>query len=426
MVGDTLQDAHQHLAAALDDLAAATTHASENDLISLLTVCEGLTRRVEAISSAAVAVLDDRGTFLSRGYPSTAAALSDLLSWDQRQARSFTAAATDVHGRTTLSGEQLPARMPATAAALDEGLIGWRHVEVIHRVLGTRAAERLTTSAWTGAEAQLAEYAQQAKPGQLLSFGTLLIDRLDQDGPEPDDTPPPVNELRLTRHRGGAGGSVKGRFGDPALYDAIAAVIDAKAKPLTADDDRTAAQRQAEALADVCGYVLDHGDDLPETGGRRPHLTVTIRLEDLEARARGAMLEFGGTITPATLRTLACDAGVIPIVMNGDSQPLDVGREKRTIPDGLRKAITVRDRGCAHPGCDRPPSWCDVHHVDHWGHEGPTELNNLVMLCKAHHRQIHHSDWTVRIRDGLPEFVPPRWIDPTRTPRRAIAPHRIG
>ncbi|MFB9383889.1 DUF222 domain-containing protein, partial [Pseudonocardia petroleophila] len=226
MVGDTLRDAHQHLAAALDELAAATTHASENDLISLLTLCEGVTRRVEAISSAAVAVLDDRGTFLSRGYPNTAGALSDLLSWDHRQARSFTSAATDVHGRTTLSGEQLPARMPATAAAFGEGTIGWRHVEVIHRVLGTRAAERLTTSAWTGAEVQLAEYAQQAKPGQLLSFGTLLIDRLDQDGPEPDDSPPPVNELRLTRHRGGAGGSIKGRFEDPALYDAIAAVID--------------------------------------------------------------------------------------------------------------------------------------------------------------------------------------------------------
>lgn len=92
-----------------------------------------------------------------------------------------------------------------------------------------------------------------------------------------------MNELLLTRHRGAGGGTVKGRFDDAALFDAIASVVDAKAKPLTADDDRPMGQRQAEALADVCGYVLDHGDDVPESGGRRPHLNVLVRLEDLES-----------------------------------------------------------------------------------------------------------------------------------------------
>lgn len=99
-----------------------------------------------------------------------------------------------------------------------------------------------------------------------------------------------------------------------------------------------------------------------------------IRLEDLEQRARSAMLEFGGTLTPASLRVLACDAGVVAVVMTA---------------------------------------------VEHRGHGGPTEIDNLVMSCKAHHRQIHHTDWQVRIRDGIPEFLPPRWIDPGRTPRRS-------
>ena len=71
------------------------------------------------------------------------------------------------------------------------------------------------------------------------------------------------------------------------MFDAIAAVIDAQAPPPTADDDRTAGERQAEALADVCGYVLDHGD-CPDCGGHRPHLNVLVRLEDLENRARAA------------------------------------------------------------------------------------------------------------------------------------------
>lgn len=60
--------------------------------------------------------------------------------------------------------------------------------------------------------------------------------------------------------------------------------------------------------------------------------------------------------------------------------------------------------------------------VAFWGHHGPTEINNLVMLCRSHHRQVHHTEWLVRIRDGLPEFVPPKWIDPDQVPRRKVHP----
>jgi hypothetical protein len=209
------------------------------------------------------------------------------------------------------------------------------------------------------------------------------------------------------------------------MYDAIAAVIDAKAAPLTGDDHRTAAQRQAEALADICGYVLDHGD-LPARGGHRPHLNVLIRHEDLQNRARAATLDFGATLTPESLRMLACDATIIPIVMNGKGQPLDVGRATRDIPDGLHRAVTARDGGCAHPGCGRPPSWCEVHHIIPWEHGGETALHNCVMYCRIHHRMVHHTDWQVRIRDGLPEFIPPKWIDPEQTPRRKPLPHLIA
>ena len=319
----------------------------------------------------------------------------------------------------------LPARLPHTASAFERGDASLRHVDVVARVLTTPAAGRLTPEQWSAAEAQIAAKTTDYTPSELHAWGTALVQALDQDGAEPDDRPPPqVNELFLTRTATG-GGKLKGRFDDAAMFDAIAAVIDAKAKPLTGDDDRSAGQRQAEALADVCGYVLDHAPSsiVPECGGHRPHVNVLVRLEDLENRARAAALDFGGTLSPESLRMLCCDAAVVPIVMDAAGQPLDVGRATRTIPDGLRRAVAARDRGCAHPGCDRPPSWCECHHIVPWECGGETKLSNLAMLCRVHHRQIHSTEWICRIRDGLPEFIPPAWIDPQRTPRRKALPH---
>ena len=75
--------------------------------------------------------------------------------------------------------------------------------------------------------------------------------------------------------------------------------------------------------------------------------------------------------------------------------------------------------GCAFPGCDRPPGWCEAHHIRHWAAGGPTSLANGVLLCGAHHRLIERGDWEVRLAaDGIPEFRPPPWIDPDRRPRR--------
>jgi hypothetical protein len=105
--------------------------------------------------------------------------------------------------------------------------------------------------------------------------------------------------------------------------------------------------------------------------------------------------------------------------MNGRSQPLDIGRATRTIPDGLRRAVAARDRGCAKPGCDRPASWCEVHHIRPWEDGGDTSLDNCCMLCKRCHRLLHrNTGWDIRIHHGVPEFIPPAWIDPQRQPRR--------
>jgi 5-methylcytosine-specific restriction protein A len=418
----SLATAHRLLAQAVDELSAVAESGADDELVSLLTVCEGAARRLDRVTVDTVAALERRGTFAERGYKSTAGALRDLLGWERFEARRRVTVAEHVTARIGLDGGALPARLPHTAVAFERGEASLRHVDVAARVLATSAAARLTPEQWAGAEEQIAARTTDYTPSELHAWGTALVEALDQDGAEPDDRPPPqVNELFLTRLATG-GGKVKGRFDDAAMFDAIAAVIDAKAKPLTGDDDRSAGQRQAEALADVCGYVLDHGD-VPESGGYRPHVNVLVRLEDLENRARAACLDFGGTLSPESLRMLCCDAAVVPIVTDGAGQPLDVGRATRTIPDGLRRAVAARDRGCAHPGCDRPPSWCECHHIVPWECGGETKLSNLAMLCRVHHRQIHSTEWICRIRDGLPEFIPPAWIDPERRPRRKALPH---
>jgi len=101
----------------------------------------------------------------------------------------------------------------------------------------------------------------------------------------------------------------------------------------------------------------------------------------------------GVVLAPATARRVACDAGVIPVVMGSTSQVLNVGRRTRTVSTTQRNALIVRDGGCVFPGCDRPPSWCDAHHVIHWLNHGPSDLWNLVLLCSAHHHVVHEGGW---------------------------------
>jgi hypothetical protein len=106
------------------------------------------------------------------------------------------------------------------------------------------------------------------------------------------------------------------------------------------------------------------------------------------------------------------------VLLNSAGVPLDVGRAIRVFTRELRRAVEIRDVGCAFPGCARPASWCNVHHIVHWAHGGSTSLDNGVLLCHAHPTVIHRGEWTVRLGDDRrPEFTPPAWVDPVRRPR---------
>jgi hypothetical protein len=139
------------------------------------------------------------------------------------------------------------------------------------------------------------------------------------------------------------------------------------------------------------------------------------------------VLAGGQPVTAETARRVACDAGVIPVVLGADSEPLDIGRHSRVVPAGLRRALHLRDGGCRFAGCDRPAGWCDAHHIRHWADGGETSLANLVLLC-AHHHTLIHEGWrlsgdpagTLRFqrpdRTRLDLTSEPRCRPPTRGP----------
>ncbi len=102
-----------------------------------------------------------------------------------------------------------------------------------------------------------------------------------------------------------------------------------------------------------------------------------------------ATTDTGTVLGAADLRRIACDTQVIPVVMGGAGEVLDVGRAKRTIPPAIRRALIARDQGCVWPGCDRAPIHCDGHHIQHWLDDGPTSLVNLALLCHSHHQRLH-------------------------------------
>jgi Domain of unknown function (DUF222)/HNH endonuclease len=173
---------------------------------------------------------------------------------------------------------------------------------------------------------------------------------------------------------------------------------------------------------EVLHLAADSGE-LPSQGGEKPHLLVTASLDALREQLQAALLDGIGVLDAASARRIACDCKVIPAVLGSDSEPLDIGRISYTAPIAIRRALILRDGGCAFPGCDRPHRWCHAHHVRHWADGGPTELGNLVLLCGRHHRLIHHSDWRCAIVNGRPEFYPPHYIDTQQRPRRNTLHH---
>jgi hypothetical protein len=252
-------------------------------------------------------------------------------------------------------------------------------------------------------------------PTRLARIGAHLIAVLDPDGPEPDHTDPaPGPDLYLYLNlRTEPDGTCAGEFRLDALTAlTFTRLIDTGSapRPTTADgpDPRTPGRRRVDALADLirlAAAACATGQD-PIPGAGRPSIALTLTLAELRA-GLPVLGPDQQTLTGAQTRRLACDAQIIPAVLGSPSEVLDIGRATRTVPTAIRRALILRDHGCAFPGCGRPPGWTDAHHIVHWSAGGPTALANLVLLCGHHHDTIHHHGWTITLRNSRPAFHPP-------------------
>ncbi|MFC3894788.1 DUF222 domain-containing protein, partial [Lentzea rhizosphaerae] len=258
---------------------------------------------------------------------------------------------------------------------------------------------------------------------EVRKFGEDLLYRLYQNDPEPRDPEPapPGNEHIMRWKNGRLEIRAKLDKVTGAKYEALIDPL-AKPRPNTADegpDLRTREQREGDALAELIDLML-RADQLPEHGGEPVTLTLTMPYDDLANQVGHATLDNGDRVPAEQVRQFACNAGIIPMVLGGAGQPLDIGRKTRTFPAAIRRILVTRDRGCAFLGCGRPPRQCDAHHIRHWANGGDTSVDNAVLLCRHHHTLIHQSKWEVKLVTGIPTFYPPTWLDPQQRPRRNL------
>jgi len=141
---------------------------------------------------------------------------------------------------------------------------------------------------------------------------------------------------------------------------------------------------------------------------------------------RGYAVTSHGHLLPiADVLRLAAEANIIPVVLNDAGGIVSYGRAQRLATAAMRRALAARDGGCSFPGCDIPPEWCQIHHTTAWEQGGHTAISELTMVCGHHHRDHQRQGWQCRMINGVPWWVPPKWIDTLQRPRRNHAHTRI-
>lgn len=166
------------------------------------------------------------------------------------------------------------------------------------------------------------------------------------------------------------------------------------------NERRSSEQRRADGFTDAIDAALAAGER-STSRGVKPHLSATVTLDSLTGQIdRPGIAQFGTLLSAETMRRLACDAGLTRAILSATGQVLDIGRATRTWTVAQHRAAELTFGGCAFPvadgqACGRPVGWCDLHHVRYWERGGPTDRANGVLLCRRHHRTVHHGKWTL-------------------------------
>lgn len=455
---------------------------SDAGLVRVLEAAGGLRRQLDAVLALLAAEVDRRsdGTFGAEGLAkqhgqrNATQFVSATIGATTRHAAMLVRVGRAARPRASFTGEQLPPRRPAVAAALASGSIGVEAADAVCTMLD-RVAPRTSVERATAYEGELAAFAA-AVPHSLLQRAVAHAEaRLDPDGVEPRDEA--LHEQRSLTFSEDASGMLRlhGRIdivtGAPikaAIEQLVTEVLQrrrASTEPAVAglgeaggrnvggegpvvDDLRSIPQLQADALADLARHALGCAE-MPSAA--RTTVVVRMHAEALEAALSAAPgrpaasissapadgpIEFGSGLTAhsrppvahgtidgfdrvvsaATLRRLAADAEIIPMVLGGRGEPLDVGRARRLFTRAQRIALAERDGGCA--SCGRNVGYVEAHHIRWWQRDiGPTDLDNGVLLCTHCHHQMHRDGWRIIARRDEIWFVPPPHIDPEQRPR---------
>ena len=366
------------------------------------------------------------------------------------EARRRLSLAETVLPRTGISGHIEPPERPVLAAAVAAGTVASRSATIITLAL-EKVRHHAPEETVARMEHQLTRQAVENDADLLSRVARRWIEGIDQDGSEPSE-----EELRRRQgvflRQARRGLQHIEIFATPDQCEPLLTVMNTATNPRTregctdaAPDDaldlRTRPQRLLDGLVGACKASLTTGG-LPAAGGLKPQVMVTIdyrhlldRLGRLAHRpgtgtpgtgstvtATGipgtGSFTFTGPVNASTVRKIACDADIIPVLLGSEGRILDIGRTTRIFPPHIRKAITARDQGCAFPGCTIPAPWCEAHHITYWSHGGSTSTDNGTLLCSHHHHLIHKEQWTIQVKTGIPWFIPPPHIDPRQKPQR--------
>ncbi|MEV7133553.1 DUF222 domain-containing protein [Arthrobacter sp. NPDC093128] len=356
------------------------------------------------------------------------------------EARRRLALASAVLPRAGFMGHIEAPERPVLAAAVAAGTVASRSATIITLAL-EKVRHHAPEETVARMEHQLTRQAVESDADLLSRVARRWIEGIDQDGSEPSEEELRRRQgvfLRQTR-RGLQHIEI---FATPDQCEPLLTVMNTATNPRTRELDgagaapdealdlRTRPQRLLDGLVGACKASLTTGG-LPAAGGLRPQVMVTIDYRDLLDRLEHTTgttgipgipgtgsFTFTGPVNASTVRKIACDADIIPVVLGSEGRILDIGRAARIFPPHIRKAITARDQGCAFPGCTIPAPWCEAHHITYWSHGGPTSTDNGTLLCSHHHHLIHKEQWQIQVKTGIPWFIPPPHIDPRQKPQR--------
>ncbi len=348
--------------------------------------------------------------------------------------------------RTTLHGEVLPAQFGVVRTALDAGTLPVESANHIITALN-QAAPRAEADNLLAAEETLVAFARDCPADLVRNVAASWRDALDTDGIEPrEETLAALSCLHRTLRPNGMkryildADPLSAAYLDAAIDAHIGATIrrpsftnpetdttTTDSSTTTADPDaalfapRSIAQLAAETIIDLARHgIACNNTEIPI---RATTIVVRMTLENLLTGLGTATIDgIEHPISAATARRLAAEADIIPMVLGGDSDILDLGTTQRLFSRAQKIAMAERFGGCAWRNCPQPPNHTEAHHLHWWGHTGPTNLRNGILLCSKHHHEIHRNNWTIHIHNNTPWFIPPTTIDPHRTPRRGGKP----